>query len=114
MGKKIYRTKFPTERYEGYTDIKLSDSEIDNFGKFDWLVYYYGEAPYEGEGYAICKKDELYYYQDLGHCSCYEPTDHLEWDEGKESLEELVKVFSEDLLEHLQPLLDVIKEKKLQ
>ena len=40
--------------------------------------YWYGAQPYEGDG-AMIRRDNngLLYFDELGHCSCYGPTDNL-------------------------------------
>jgi hypothetical protein len=43
-----------------------------------WFVYYYQSGDYEGSGFAVWKKGRKFFYSDLGHCSCYGPTEKLE------------------------------------
>jgi hypothetical protein len=43
-----------------------------------WVAYWYEYETYEGRGSAIaCFDDGLYELVDLGHCSCYGPTEHF-------------------------------------
>ena len=43
-----------------------------------WVAYAYESAPYEGSGYALVAfEDGLFSLEDLGHCSCYGPTESL-------------------------------------
>lgn len=53
----------------------------------EWIVYHYTSDWYEGSGEAIVKKDNKYYYYDLGHCSCYGP---LEGSPTEHSLQEIL------------------------
>lgn len=58
---------------------ELEDYELAPVEKLnvDWFVYYYEYGDYEGNGFAVWKKDGKYFYGDLGHCSCYGPTENL-------------------------------------
>ena len=59
------------EQLDGYDleDVKKLDP--------DWFVYAYEHGMYDGNGFAIWRKNNKYGYSDLGHCSCYGPTHDL-------------------------------------
>jgi hypothetical protein len=55
----------------------LSQREIEEFGEFDKLVYAYSEGNYDGSGFAACRVGTQWFYLELGHCSCYGPTENI-------------------------------------
>ena len=62
-------------------DIDAQDfDEAIGLSGFEWLVYYYEAGAYEGSGYFVAKhKSEMTCIVDnLGHCSCYGPTDRID------------------------------------
>ena len=70
METKIYRIEESDE---------LGDYELEDIEKLNarWLVYYYEEGDYEGSGFAVWESDGKLYYHDMGHCSCYGPTEEM-------------------------------------
>ena len=58
---------------------KLEDYELKKVKelKADWFVYYYKTGDYDGSGFCVWRKDTKFFYTDMGHCSCYGPTDDL-------------------------------------
>lgn len=104
-------------KYIGYMSKEEQESDDIDFYNLlpgaDWIVYNYQTAPYEGSGVSIHKKDGKYYQSNLGHCSCYGPTENLEEKEGYDSIESLLKNCSKNLINEIQPLLDVIKAEGL-
>lgn len=58
---------------------ELSECELTSVEKLNpkWFVYYYKVGSYDGNGFAVWKIGRKYYYSDLGHCSCYGPTESL-------------------------------------
>lgn len=73
---------------------RLEDSEFSHVKDVKWIVYWYENGGYDGNGQAVVlKEDGLLYVGDLGHCSCYGPTESLEGLKGitvKEYLEPTV------------------------
>lgn len=61
-------------------DEELSEWEFErniNQDSFVWFVYYYSCDGYDGSGEAVALgKDNLLYFYNLGHCSCYGPLDN--------------------------------------
>lgn len=80
---------YKTEKSEELSEYELKDVSAL---QADWFVYYYEHGSYEGTGFAVWKKDNKYYYDDLGHCSCYGPTDGLKNTGGYDSLEDIDKI----------------------
>lgn len=58
---------------------KLGEYDIREINKldFNWFVYSYEYDSYEGSGFAIWRKVDKYYYDYLGHCSCYGATENI-------------------------------------
>lgn len=67
--------------HEKFTTDTLDTYEIETLKSFDfdevWYSYSYGS--YEGSGKLIARKEDLYDFHDMGHCSCYGAVDHLEF-----------------------------------
>lgn len=55
---------------EGLADYELDGLDVDEV----WYWYSYGY--YEGSGFLIARKGQKWGSTDLGHCSCYGPTEH--------------------------------------
>ena len=92
----------------------LDDYEIKNIEKLeaDWCVYYYKSGSYEGSGFAVWKKYNKFYYHDMGHCSCYGPTDEMKRvGGGLEKLEDIEKFASK--YNYGLDIIQKIKEEKL-
>jgi len=62
-------------------------------GQYVWLVYWYEEGSYEGNGEAVALgKDGKLYGYDLGHCSCYGPFDDYGSNREDVALADLLEV----------------------
>ena len=70
----------------------------------DAVIYWYETAPYEGDGEMLVKKDGLWYYHGLDHCSCYGPTDQFHFYNGKKSPNDWVG--SSEWSERCNPVLE--------
>lgn len=46
----------------------------------DWFVYSYEIGDWSGNGFAVWKKNDEYYYDNLGHCSCYGPVENIRYE----------------------------------
>ena len=59
---------------------KLAGYELDVVKslKADFFVSKYESGSYDGSGMAIWKRGRKWFYDNLGHCSCYGPTENLE------------------------------------
>ena len=89
----------------------LSNSQIDELGyNFDFIVYSYYGAGYEGNGNAIVKKEGKYYHFSLSHCSCYGPLSSPSFNDGKNTLKEIVESFSDDLRMECKEIINKIKQ----
>lgn len=80
----------------------------------DWFVYSYKNDGYEGSGFAIWKKDDKYYYDDLGHCSCYGPTEKIEYGIPYNSIDD-IRVISRNYAysDYSKKVLDFIDKAEL-
>lgn len=62
------------DKSEHFTDYTLE--EINELSA-DFFVYWYESGSWDGRGFAIWKRDDKWFYDGLGHCSCYGPTENL-------------------------------------
>ena len=65
-----------------YSDLKeLSQWDIEKIEEedagIDEIWYYYVNGGYDGGGQLLLRKGDKYHLHDMGHCSCYGPTDRL-------------------------------------
>ena len=91
--------KFP-KNYEAYGKLEeLESYDLEYLNKLclDEIWYWYSTAPYEGSGQILMRKGELYDLHDAGHCSCYGPTERVEFN-GQE-LDCLAKSLIGDYME---------------
>jgi hypothetical protein len=91
--------KFP-ENYNAYGEI----SELDEYNikdllplELDEIWYWYSSAPYEGSGQMIMRKGGMYDLHDMGHCSCYGPTERVNF-KGR-SLDDIATGITDEYLE---------------
>ncbi len=87
----------------------LSEYDLKDVEKLDadYFIYTYESSDYEGCGLAVWRKDDLYYYASLGHCSCYGPVESLK--SIPYSLEELTKILGLSFKEYSTEFLEKIK-----
>jgi hypothetical protein len=83
---------FDNEALQSYELEKVEDAGVDV------IVYCYGNGGYEGAGEALLRKNGRWFYESLGHCSCYGPLDSLELSGDGETLDALAARMSEELL----------------
>lgn len=103
-------TEFNFINPESYTE----EYKVVN-AKLDILAYWHSHGNYEGTGCALFSKDGLWYYEYLGHCSCYGPWDSFGgkiFSGGAKSYEEIYNSASDDLRLDLDPLMEVLREHK--
>ena len=81
----------------------IDDSEMPE--EFEWIVYYYTAGNYDGDGIAVWKLGDKYGWQDMGHCSCYGPTNHIS-DREFNSLDDLYEVCSNELQGQLSDVIE--------
>ena len=77
---RLYRMKrFPAawNVYDGYEISGLDGFDVRNLAakEIRWAVYWYGYGSYEGSGVLLGRREKDWIVLDLGHCSCYGPTD---------------------------------------
>jgi len=96
---KVINVEQKPENY-GYCDIAaLSDYEIERAEESgaDLLIYWYASGSYEGSGEALLRKDGLWIYENLGHCSCYGPFDTTPSFDGAQTLDALEARMTDEL-----------------
>jgi len=71
----------------------------------DEVWYWYATAPYEGSGNILMRKGDLYDIHTAGHCSCYGPTEDIEFN-GK-PLDEVKASLSESAMIEYKPLIEM-------
>lgn len=101
----IHRQEELPKGYGYYVSEPLSQWDFDYIKnlELDEIWYWYGGGGYEGSGQILMRKGELYDLHDCGHCSCYGPTEHIEF-KGK-PLNDLVKSLSEHYFKEVEQLL---------
>lgn len=66
-------------RSKHYKDSKLSEFDFEKLPPdTEVIIYRYGYGDYEGHGYALIKNPRGWIEHNLGHCSCYGPTEELD------------------------------------
>jgi hypothetical protein len=100
--------------YGGYTISELDNFNIEKLTAYNIKVafYWYATAPYEGSGAMIVLKDEGWYVFSLSHCSCYGPTEHIDFN-GKatsKSLTGLKKKSSPEFYNEIKELVDLARK----
>jgi hypothetical protein len=83
--------------------------DLEDIPECDIFVYWYETAPYEGSGFSIWRKENLYGYHNLDHCSCYGPLERISPYTGY-SLEEMETIVKNYLDEKASEVLAYIKE----
>ncbi|MCE5269526.1 MAG: hypothetical protein LLG00_16745 [Planctomycetaceae bacterium] len=56
-------------------EYQLGSDDPDISGDYDWVVHNYDAGDWSGSGTAAAYKDGQLFMWNLGHCSCYGPTD---------------------------------------
>ena len=72
------------------------------------IWYWYAVGCYEGMGAMIMRVGDLYAFRDMGHCSCYGPTDNIH-NRAFRTLSDEIKNCSSDCLIDFQPLIDEVQ-----
>lgn len=67
------------------------DKIIESRADYRWVVYWYRTDSYDGEGLAVAlRRDGKIDHANMGHCSCYGPTE--KWPDETVDLKEFVEV----------------------
>lgn len=95
----MHQVAKPESEY-GWGDAEALDDfyakELDERG-IDEAWYWYVAGSYEGSGQIIFRRGGKWGQHDMGHCSCYGPTCHLDTGDLKDSLDDLESSMSSDL-----------------
>ena len=80
----LHQCSIPKAESQYGDSTELGEYEIEDFQKqgVDEVWYWYVTYGYEASGQVLMRKDDKWAVHDMGHCSCYGPTDSLapiEW-----------------------------------
>lgn len=109
---RLINVKYPVkDNY--YKDCELNASDIANIPKdVDLFVYTYATGSYEGTGEALMRFGKRgWAVENLGHCSCYGPTDSLSKTPDYKTLAMLRKASSTEALRVRDHLILAVKRK---
>lgn len=104
----IHKTLPNGKTYTWGDSDSLSDSDLDAFKSLgaEILVYWYVNGGYDGSGSALFCVNGLWHIHNMGHCSCYGPTENLALSGPGETLEELRKRCSQGYSEEVEHLFE--------
>jgi hypothetical protein len=100
--------------YDGEDCGEMSKWELKNLEEHgvEVVFYWYITASYEGSGHLIAiNKEGKWCEHNMGHCSCYGPTEnfHAEFDVG--SLDALAGIGTKEFNEEISELVELAKSK---
>ena len=106
--------KIPEGLYYEYGDAgELDDYDLEDIPRdIEEIWYWYAIGSYEGSGNLIALRDGKYYLESLSHCSCYGPTEHLDFNIPYNSIEELERAATGEYTKEIKLLIDMIKNNK--
>ena len=104
--------KFPEGYDNSYCDISALDvRDIEALQKLDvdeaW--YWYASGSYEGSGQILMRKGDKYDIHDMGHCSCYGPTENATFGGTYPSLDEIQQKCSAEAYKEIAPLVEMAR-----
>jgi hypothetical protein len=109
---KIIRLEKPPTKWDADESASLSEYDLKPLQEFGVSVfsYWYVDHGYEGSGKAVVYWNDGWWTFDLGHCSCYGPTE--DWETRKQgphaTLAALLQNCSAEARAELRPLADLI------
>lgn len=114
MSLKVIQIEFPKIRYSSeYDAAKFDEYDLRAFRPdTEKLVYYYGTGSYCGSGQALYYWHGNWYHADLGHCSCYGPTENVDYTNPISSLSAWLEQSTPEFHAEVQPLIDAIQNEK--
>jgi hypothetical protein len=95
---------------------ELSEYEIKELDdvEFDLAVYSYESGSYDGSGFAVFKKGDMWFYHEMGHCSCYGPLSEVYSSKNMlVSFEDMEKIAEKGYNDHAKNVIKYIKENNL-
>lgn len=89
---------------------ELSKSDLE-YVDADEIWYWYATGNWEGSGQLVARQGDLYFHHDMGHCSCYGPTENLYEGVAPEPLESLKARWDNNssYWKQVEPLFNAIK-----
>jgi hypothetical protein len=88
---------------------ELASYELDDLAplELDEIWYWYWAGGYEGGGQLLMRRGDQYDIHDMGHCSCYGPTDSVDF--VGQPLDVLAARFSDERLREVAPLIELAR-----
>ena len=87
------------------------DLELLDRHYLDEVWYWYACGRYEGMGDMLIRRGDKYYLHDMGHCSCYGPTEHIKFNDPYSSLDEIKERCSAEEYKNVEPLAEMARGK---
>ncbi len=84
---RLVQVEMPASYINDYTQQEI-DYDLDKLAGADIVVYWYGAGSYEGSGQLVARKDGLWFYESLSHCSCYGPPENFKFKNGRGLIED--------------------------
>ena len=107
MKKDVYDSEY-IDGYLSNEDLTLIPHDIEE------VWYWYAVGYYCGVGHIIARcQDDLWYHHDCSHCSCYGPTESINFNSGYVSLDAMFSNMSESLKQELEPITVELKKSGL-
>ena len=103
--------KFPKD-FDYSVDIsELDEYDLENLQKLgiDEAWYWYAQGSYDGCGQILMRKGNMYDVHDMGHCSCYGPTDFKAFNNTYSSLDEIQQRCTIEAYKEIAPLVDMAR-----
>ena len=101
---KEYKPYWDVSEFDEY-DLKHIPKEVEE------IRYWYTHADYEGSGQMIWRIWEKYILHNCWHCSCYWPTDEIEY-KTTQSLDEIEKSLSGEYRREVIELIEFVINSK--
>jgi hypothetical protein len=104
----------PAAYADRYSAMPLDEDELGKVTQTlgecpTFVVYWYGHGSYEGAGHMLVSTDGMRWRDaDLGHCSCYGPTDSSSFSPPR-TLEDLEQAYTEAAYRDVKPLFEAIR-----
>ena len=107
----VHKLETPISYNYQYGDsCSIDNYDIERIEKLniDEIWYWYEQGSYEGSGQMLMRRGDQFDLHDMGHCSCYGPTDNATF--KPQTLKELKDSCSEELLSHTLELFNAAEE----
>lgn len=107
--------RLPKDTMYTHADISsLDEHDVEEIRKLDidaaW--YWYVSESYEGAGQLLMRRGDKYDVHNMGHCSCYGPTEHVIFCGRYASLDEIQQCCSTEAYKAIAPLVEMARRSK--